>query len=137
LRVSEAWLSATFRNVADALITAGSDGNIARMNGAAERLTGWDHHQAIGKPLLDVFQAFEETTDLPVVHPLLANGAGPDLAQGPRTFRLMKPHGADPVLVEAELFANRDDGTLFGTIAVFRDVTERQKAERQSRQLEQ
>ena len=41
LRASEAWLSATFRNVADALIATDSEGNVAMMNALAEGLTGW------------------------------------------------------------------------------------------------
>src|SRR5215469_3810073 len=40
LRVSEAWLSATFRNVADALIATDAEGNIAFMNAHACELTG-------------------------------------------------------------------------------------------------
>ena len=53
LRVSESWLSATFRNVADALICTDDQGNIALMNSPAELLTGWDIDKAKGRPFAD------------------------------------------------------------------------------------
>src|SRR6202042_1280808 len=51
LRASEAWLSTTFRNVADALIATDSGGNITLMNAPAAELTGWDASEAKDQPL--------------------------------------------------------------------------------------
>jgi len=136
LRASEAWLSTTFRNVADALIATDTDGNIAFMNQPASELTGWDVAESRGKPLLDVFQAYDEATDRPVVHPLEAIYDGREVGTGPRTFKLLKRGGSDWAFVEARLSANRDEESLLGIIAVFRDVTERRKAEKQSLQLQ-
>jgi two-component system cell cycle sensor histidine kinase/response regulator CckA len=136
LRISESWLSTTFRNVADALIATDSDGNIAFMNTPASELTGWGWREAKGKPLLDVFQAFEEMTDIPVVHALdaIRDGREPDTTA--RTFKLRARGGSASILVEAELSANRDEESLLGIIVVFRDVTGRRKAEKQNRQLQ-
>jgi PAS domain S-box-containing protein len=135
LRASEAWLSAIFRNVADALIATGNDGNITWMNAPAAGLTGWDGEESRGKPLLDVFRAFEEVTDLPMAHPLDAVGRG-EAGAGPRIFRLTRRGSAEPVLVEAESSANRDEGSLLGIIVVFRDITKRRQAEKQRLQLQ-
>ena len=90
LRVSEAWLSTTFRNVADALIATDSEGNIAFMNKPASELTGWGWAESRGKPFMDVFQAYDEATDLPVVHPLEAIYDGREPGTGPRTFKLIR-----------------------------------------------
>ncbi|HWF08001.1 MAG TPA: response regulator [Bryobacteraceae bacterium] len=136
LRISEAWLSTTFRNVADALIATDKEGNVAFMNRPACKLTGWDWREARGKPLLDVFQVFEETTDLPVFHPLDAIYEGRELGTAPKTYKLRGRGSEDSVLVESELSANRDEGTLLGIIVVFRDVTARRRAERQQQQLQ-
>jgi PAS domain S-box-containing protein len=139
LRASEAWLSATFRNVADALIATDSAGNVAFMNAPAENLTGWTLSQARGKPFLDVFQVFDGVTDLPVVHPLETIYDGRDLDISARTLKLRKRgnhEGKEMTFVEAQLSANRDGGSLLGVIAVFRDITERRKAEAQSRRLQ-
>jgi len=136
LRTSEAWLSAICRNVADALISSDSNGRIAFMNGPASKLTGWDWKEARDKPLLEVFQVFEEATGLPVVHPLEAIYDGREVASNARAFRLRNRNGDDSALVEARLSANYDDGSLLGVIVVFREVTERRKAEEQYRQLQ-
>jgi len=136
LRVSEAWLATTFRNVADALIATDSGGNIVFMNAPAAELTGWECGVSIGKPLLDVFQVFDEATNLPVVHPLDDIYDGRELDTGPRSFKLTKRDSPDPIVVEAELSANRDEGALLGIIVVFRDVTARRKAEKQRQQLQ-
>jgi hypothetical protein len=136
LRVSEAWLSTTFRNVADALIATDKEGNVAFMNRPASKLTGWDWREARGKPLLDIFQVFEEATDLPVFHPLDAIYDGRELGTAPKTYKLRGKGSEDFVLVESEMSANRDEGNLLGIIVVFRDVTARRRAERQQQQLQ-
>lgn len=139
LRFSEAWLAATIRNVADGLIATDSQGNIVFMNSPAAKLTGWDCLEVPGLPLLEVFQVFEEATDLPVLNPLEAINSGRELGSQ-RTFKLVKRGVPDSVpdwiVVEASFSANRDDGRLLGVVVIFRDVTSQRKAEAQSRQLQ-
>ncbi len=147
VRVSEAWFSTTFQNVADALIATDEAGNIALMNNPASRLTGWEQTEAKGRPLAEVFRATDETTGRPLAiettgRPLAIDPLNAQSAAGPRTFNLERRdcqantgHG-DSVLVEAEFSANRDAGKTFGLIVAFRDVTERRNAERMERQLQ-
>ncbi len=136
LRVSESWLSAICRNVADALISSDRNGRIAFMNEPASKLTGWDWREARGKPLLEVFQVFEEATGLPVVHPLEAIYDGREIAPNARTFKLRNRHGDDSALVEARLSSNYADKSLLGIIVVFREVTQRRSEEAQYCQLQ-
>ncbi len=147
LRVSEAWLSATFRNVADALIATDDKGNVALMNGPAAELTGWERDEATGRPLADVFPVADETTRVPVPGVFLefrdaVTEAVPDgeyevnKKAAPRTF-ILTPRGVtEPLIVEAGISANRDGCKTFGIIIAFRDITERRKTERQDRQLQ-
>jgi two-component system, cell cycle sensor histidine kinase and response regulator CckA len=133
LRVSEAWFSTTFQNVADALIATDEAGNIALMNGPASRLTGWEQAEAKGRPLGEVFRLAEENTG----RPLTIDPSDAGHTAGPRTFNLERRDlNAPPVLVEAEFSANRDGGKTFGLIVAFRDITERRNAERLDRQLQ-
>ncbi len=137
LRISESWLSAICRNVADALISSDRNGRIAFMNAPASKLTGWDWREARGKPLLEVFQVFEEATGLPVVHPLEAIYDGREVVSNARTFKLRNRNGDDSAaLVEARLSSNYDEKSLLGIIVVFREVTERRRIEEQYRQVQ-
>ncbi|MES1260106.1 MAG: response regulator, partial [Acidobacteriota bacterium] len=124
LRTSEAWLSATFRNVADALIATDAQGNIAYLNAPAEQLTGWNSAEAAGKPFLEVFHVFDAETDLPVLHPLETIYDGRELDSSPRTYRLKQRGTAGWILVEGQISENRDAARegdpLLGVIVVFR-----------------
>ena len=134
LRVSEAWLSATCHNVAEALIATDGEGNIAFMNGPASQLTGWDWTAAKGKPLLEVFQAFEEATGLPMIHPLEAVYDRRQIPAEPRILKLRNRNGDEVAIVEARFSANRDQESLLGIILIFSNVTERRKVEQEARQ---
>lgn len=127
LRVSEAWLSATFQNVADGLITTDEAGNIALMNAPAAFMVGWDAAEAKGRPLSEVFPVSDETTGVRVEDPS---------SSGHRTFILTPRGTAEPIIIEAEMSINRDEGRTFGVIIAFRDITERRKAERRDRQIQ-
>ncbi len=128
LRISEAWFSTTFENVADALIATDEAGNIALMNTPAAKLTGWDQATAKGRPLAEIFRAADENTG----RPLRIENTG----SGPRTFFLEKRGCSDSLLVEATFSANRDEEKTVGVIVAFRDITERRNAERMDRQLQ-
>ena len=136
LRVSEAWLSATFENVADALITTDDAGNIARMNNPASVLTGWSCQEAKGRPFGDVFRVSDEGSGLSLSHPFLDFRDTVDEHPTVRTLILQGQPNTAPVIIETEISANRDEGKTFGLIVAFRDITERRKTERQERQLQ-
>jgi len=132
LAISEAWLSSTIRNVADALIATDPEGNIVFMNQPAGDLTGWECGEATGQAFLDVFRTFEETTDLPVINPLVTILDGRELDSGPRIFKLIARAASGWVLVEAEISANSSEGVLLGVIVIFRDITRRRQDEIQN-----
>ncbi len=136
LRASEAWLAATVRNVADALITTDATGNIVLINEPAAKLTGWAPEEAAGKPLLEVFRVFEEATGEPAIHPLEVIYDGRALDTSSRAMRLFD-RAEKPVLVDVEMSWNSDSqGDSLGAIIVFRDITARRQAEYQERQLQ-
>src|SRR5262249_36632408 len=89
-----------------------------------------------GKPLPEVFQAFDATTGVSAI-PLLEESCNDGKCDTePRTFKLRCPGSSDAVFVEAEMSTNRDGEAVFGSIVAFRDVTERRNAEERERQLQ-
>jgi hypothetical protein len=132
LSESRAWLDATLRSVADAVIAVDTGGRIALLNPAAEELTGWPAAEAHGRELLDVFRIVDEQTSQPAANPVL-----PFLHQSPapverRNYRLIARNGAAAV-VEASISANRNGKGLLGAVIVFHDVRVQRQLEERAR----
>ncbi len=60
LHASETGLAATLDNVRDAVITLDAQGRVARMNGAAESISGWTMEEALLRPLSAVVVLYDQ-----------------------------------------------------------------------------
>lgn len=133
LRESEQWFATTLRSIGDAVIATDKNGSITFMNSVAEGLTGWKMEEAIrsvpGAKLTDVFRIINKETREPITDPVarvLQKGSIAGLAN---RFQLVARFGAEiPIDVNAAPIKD-DKGQVTGLILVFRDVTEREKAE--------
>src|SRR6202020_819894 len=70
LRASEQRLATTLDSIADAVIATDMEGRVARMNPIAEQMTGWSRHDAVGRPLTEVFHILDEGSRRPVESPV-------------------------------------------------------------------
>jgi len=102
---------------------------ITFMNPVAEALTGWKQEEAIGKPLKDVFKVINEKTgkqaDDPVAK-VLREGVIVGLAN--HTVLIAKDGTKRPV-DDSGAPIRDDKGKIIGVVLVFRDITERKKAQ--------
>jgi PAS domain S-box-containing protein len=55
-------LTVTLRSIGDGVITTDLNGTILMINNTAEKLTGWTHEDAVGKPFSTVFCSFDPET---------------------------------------------------------------------------
>src|SRR5262245_9665003 len=58
---------ATLDSLADAVLSTDLDGHVTYLNRAAEVLTGWPRHAAIGQSLIDVFRTVGTGADCVLV----------------------------------------------------------------------
>jgi PAS domain S-box-containing protein len=128
LRESEQWLATTLKSIGDAVITADQQGRITLMNPIAEALTGWKQEEALGQDWTHVFTILGERNwtlrDNPVTR---AWGEGSPV--GPSTHTLAAKDGTKRP-IDANVAPIRDDkGMIAGVVVVFRDITERKRAE--------
>jgi PAS domain S-box-containing protein len=136
LRKQSEWLRVTLASIGDAVISTDPEGRVTFMNGVAQDLTGWSQTEALGRPLPDIFHIVNELTRLPVENPTvraLREGRAVGLAN--HTILIARDGTERPIDDSAAPMRN-ESGVSIGTVLVFRDVTERKKAEQELRESE-
>jgi len=132
LRQSEAWLSATLRNIGDAVIATDCTGRIEFMNPVAEELTGWNIKRAAGEFASAVFKVSDPKTAEPVADPTLAVLSPEGVRTLSGEYSLQSVSGS-VALVQTVISANQsEDGRLLGSVIVFRDITSQRELERRA-----
>jgi PAS domain S-box-containing protein len=123
------WLRVTLASIGDAVITTDADGRVTFLNRVAETLTGWPQHEAVGRPLSEVFRIVNEATRQPVDSPaLLALREGRIIGLANHTV-LIARDGTEHPIDDSAAPMQGDGDTPIGTVLVFRDVTERRRAD--------
>jgi PAS domain S-box-containing protein len=129
IRASETQLAVTLDSIADSVIATDTDGRVARMNPAAERLTGWTLAEAKGRHLRDVFAIVNEdtleTVECPVTR-VLRDGAVVGLAN--HTI-LRSRDGTERPIADSAAPIRDPSGQIRGVVLVFRDQTDQRRAE--------
>jgi PAS domain S-box-containing protein len=123
----------TLNSIGDAVITTDANGRITFMNPVACRLTGWPAGLAEGLPLADVFRSVDEQTHEVIDRPVdQVRHAERAVRMANRTVLIGRDAAERPI--EDSAAPIRDaDGRLSGAVVVFRDVTERRRAELEMR----
>src|SRR5690606_8153111 len=68
---SRDWLRVTLESIGDGVITTDKEGNVSFLNNVAQALTGWTLEDAVGRPLLEVFNIVNQDTRATVENPAL------------------------------------------------------------------
>lgn len=113
----------TLDSIGDAVLATDLSGNITYLNLEAEHLTGWDRQQAIGKPLLTVFNIIDgesrETAPNPASKAMLENRTV-ELAIG---CILIAHDGSEVEIEDSAAPIHNRDKQVSGAVIVFHDVT--------------
>jgi len=131
-------LAVTLGSIGDGVITTDLKGQIVVCNPAAASLTGWSEREAVGKPLKSVLNISAEagTRKKGGAKTGFRNEAETILLTTPERATL-KPRDGNERLIEQVASPMRDaKNELFGVVLVFRDITERQRDEAESRKAE-
>lgn len=129
------WFNTTLSSIGDAIIMIDREGRVTRVNQQAEHLTGWTDREATGEMLSTVFRIVDEETgravESPATRPLYEEGIS---GGGSQPILVAKDGAERPVSHSAT--SVHDEGSVVGCVVVFRDVTERRKAEHALRNSE-
>ena len=128
-------LQVTLASIGDAVIAADLDGCISFINPAAEMLTGWTTKESLTQRFEDVFRITNETGHGPVENPVTnILQEGPIVGGTNDTFLIAKNGDETPIDYSGAAIID-DKDKVIGVVIVFRDVTERKRAEDDIRQL--
>jgi PAS domain S-box-containing protein len=129
LKESERWLATTLRSIGDAVIATDARGRIRYMNPVSEALTGWSQQEAQGRDLTEVFHIIEEETREPAENPAVqAMREGAVIGLNNHTLLVSRDQTEIPIDDSAAPIRD-DTGNIVGSVLVFRDITERKRAE--------
>lgn len=122
-------LRVTLTSIGDGVITTDTQGRVTLMNEVAQSLTGWQQAEAIGRPVEEIFRIVSEETRAMVENPIasvLRDGVIAGLA---KHMLLVTKTGKEIPIDDSGAPIRDDQGTLTGVVLVFRDITERKRAE--------
>ena len=129
LRRERETLEVTLKSIGDAVIVTDVSGRVTFLNSVAERVTGWPLAEARDQPFEKIFHIVNEHTGRPVEDPVsmvLQTGGIVGLAN--HTILIARDGRRMPI-DDSGAPVRLASGELIGIVVVFRDVSERKRAE--------
>lgn len=125
LSASRAHIATMLRSLGDGLIATDAQGRVTLMNPVAEKLTGWASHEAVGRPIAEIFDIFDARTGEAAVIPVmtvLRDGITVSLAN----HTVLRARGGERYHIADTAAPIRvsPDGPIEGAVLVFHDVSE-------------
>ena len=122
-------LRVTLASVGDGVATTDTQGRVTYLNPVAESLTGWADGEARGRPLAEVFRVVNESTRQEVENPAVAALRGVVVGLANHTA-LVARGGTERPIDDCAAPIRDGDGKVAGCVLIFRDITQRRRAER-------
>ena len=136
LRESEEWLVRMMHSIGDGVIATDRRGRVRLMNPVAQRLTGWSHDEAVGRPIEEVFVIVNEETRQPAENPVFrAIREGVVMGLANHTLLIARA-GAETSIDDSAAPIKDRDGRVVGVVMVIQDATERRRHEAELRESE-
>ena len=129
LHTGPEWFQTVLASIGDAVIATDRQSRVVFLNPVAAELTGWPEAEALGQDITVVFRIVNEVTRQSVENPItrvLREGTVVGLAN--QTL-LLSRDGVERPIDDSAAPIYDAQGQLLGVVLVFRDVTERQRAE--------
>jgi PAS domain S-box-containing protein len=128
-------LLTTLASIGDAVITTDENGRVTFINPVAETLTGWAEKEARSKHLEEVFNVVHEQTREKVESPVTKALTRGVIAGLTDHAILIKKDGSEIPIDDSGAPIKDERGKPVGVVLVFRDITERKRADAESKKL--
>ena len=128
-------LRVTLASIGEAVVATDAAGRITAFNAAAERLTGWQALDALGRDLEAVFRTVNPKSGTIIAKTARRILQGSVMAELEKHVLLISKDG-ESLAVEESASPIRDEaGATTGLVVIFRDVTAKRRAEEHIRRL--
>ncbi|MFI5211754.1 MAG: PAS domain S-box protein, partial [Ignavibacteria bacterium] len=136
LKESERWLGTILKSVGDGVIVSDENSLIRFMNPTAEKLTGWELHEIIGREISSVLVLLDEDTHKIIPNPI-NKVLAEDIVIGRSNHTILIARDGREILIDHSSSPLRDDkGRITGAVLIIQDITERKIAETALRESE-
>jgi PAS domain S-box-containing protein len=129
LKESQRQYATTVRCIADCVIVTDTEMRVTLMNPAAQGVTGWGQDEAMGKRLDEVLRLVDEKTLTPIEGPMAETIRTRAVTTLTAPVLLITKNGEKIPVEDSAAPMIDDKGELTGAVLVFRDITERKRAE--------
>jgi diguanylate cyclase (GGDEF)-like protein/PAS domain S-box-containing protein len=120
----------TLQSIGDGVITTDANSVIEYLNPVAEELTGWRFHDAVARPIDDIFRGFHEETCEPLENPLSMSMERNRALKSVRPSLLIRRDGNELYIESTASPIRNNKGEVTGGVLVFHDVSESRELNR-------
>jgi diguanylate cyclase (GGDEF)-like protein/PAS domain S-box-containing protein len=121
----------TLASIGDGVIRTDAEGIIDYINPVAEKLTGWTAAEALGLPVMRVFDVVDESTGKPLANPVERCLRESQVIELPGYALLIRRDGGEFAIRDTVAPVLDRQGRVTGTVLVFKDVTQLRGMERE------
>jgi diguanylate cyclase (GGDEF)-like protein/PAS domain S-box-containing protein len=113
----------TLNSIGDAVISTDVEGRVTYLNLVAERLTGWQLHEALGHPLEEVFRIIDAQTRTTIPNPMAMATEGNVTVGPPPACILIRRDAVETAIEDSSAPIHDRRGQVIGAVMVFHDVS--------------
>ncbi|MCE1247791.1 MAG: PAS domain S-box protein [Firmicutes bacterium] len=117
-------LTATLRSIGDGVIACDAGGKVSSLNIVAEKLTGWNSEEAIGKTIDEIYHIIDNETREKVESPCSQTRTEGVVISGSNHIILVSKDKKEYQISNSCAPIHNSLGEISGAVLVFRDVTE-------------
>jgi len=120
-------LAVTLRSIGDGVITTDTQGKIVMLNKVAEKLTEWSSEEATGRPLAEVLNMVNESTNKKCDSPVEKVIETGNIVELENHTCLISKSGTEIIIADSAAPIKDSKSNIIGVIIVFRDMTEKNR----------
>jgi diguanylate cyclase (GGDEF)-like protein/PAS domain S-box-containing protein len=113
----------TLNSIGDAVACTDISGNITFLNLVAEKMTGWSHKEAEGRPMADVLEILDATSRKANTNPMELDGEEKQTMHLRSNNILVRQDGVEIPIEDSVAPIHDREGQATGAVIVFRDVS--------------